>query len=119
MGQRWGYKPEDQELFLIGISHGVGTCSDLKEVDVAVFLEKPPDQDAPPWWQDKRVRLPLACQGAVLREPNRSRVEIDPNIAKELLPFAMRVRRLKYGMTIENALYFAGNDGWSRLYLPS
>lgn len=61
LGVRQKYYLDDQELQLLGISEGKGTCSDKHGINVAVF-----GRSSEPFLNNFRLVVPRHCHGAIL-----------------------------------------------------
>ena len=62
----------DKELHLLGISEGIGTCSDKHGVNIAVFSDNFPFDPN----YHRLPSFPIDCRGAVLiRKPTREETE--------------------------------------------
>ncbi len=60
-----------KEIYLLGISEGIGTCSDLKDINIAVFGQKEPCSPRFP-----RGKTEVDCSWAViLRDPTDEEME--------------------------------------------
>src|SRR3989344_2385352 len=71
----------DDEVFLLGISRGIGTCSDLHGIDIAVFGKSrlDPEHESRQRKYDASI---TSCRGAVLlRDPD----SVDKNMPHLML----------------------------------
>ncbi|MDP3792779.1 MAG: hypothetical protein Q8Q89_03540 [bacterium] len=101
-------------VFLAGLSEGVGTCSDMHGVYVAVFTKDPADQS--------RIRFldpnhKLECGGAVLLRERR-RDEFNPDIHPSLIENCLAVEGLcvLHNVPKFKSIFFKQN-GKSSLYV--
>lgn len=105
------YHLAGKEIFLSGISLGIGTCADLHKVNIAVFeyRQKPKRQLSGP------VNL-INCSGAVLI---RSRQENDPiaSIYPEQVPICLVAESLLIERVADDEMYFR-SGGTRRVFVP-
>ncbi|MDO8558481.1 MAG: hypothetical protein Q7S09_04840 [bacterium] len=95
---------DGEELSLLGVSVGVGTCSDLHDVDIAVFGKKAAfDLRA-----NHPVSLPKECRGAVLLR-SRLEGEVDPECPVGPGQYAFVVEGLRITPRQGRAVHFTRN----------
>lgn len=104
-GQR--YFLENREIFFVGVSLGIGTCSDLRGINIAIFQEI----------DSRSTIIPLVtCAGTVLV---RNRRENEPT--KWLYPAQIPICRITEGIittrTDENRVYFESSQT-TNIYVP-
>lgn len=104
-GQR--YFLESRELFFVGVSPGIGTCSDLHGINIALFQEV----------VNRPTIIPLiTCAGTVLV---RSRRENEPT--KWLYPVQVPICRITEGIRVArtdgNKIYFESSCA-TNIYVP-
>lgn len=104
-GQR--YFLENREIFFVGVSLGIGTCSDLHGINIALFQEI----------DSRSTIIPLVtCAGTVLV---RNRRENEPT--KWLYPAQIPICRITEGIittrTDENRVYFESSRT-TNIYVP-
>ena len=83
-----------QRIYLLGISEGVGTCSDLKDVNIAVFGRKKPSYIRFP----KKTKEIICEWAALLREPSQQELKEEGKDSKSM-PYLqveeMRIYRIE------------------------
>ncbi|MDO8496548.1 MAG: hypothetical protein Q7S43_03805 [bacterium] len=104
-GQR--YFLENKELFFIGVSMGIGTCSDLHGINIALFQEV----------DNQLTTIPLiTCAGAVLVRDRR-----DNEPTKWLYPAQISICRITEGIRTTrmdgHTIYFESSRT-TNIYVP-
>lgn len=101
------YFLEGKELFFIGVSKGVGTCSDLRGIDIAVF-QYTTNQPA--------VTPSRACHGTVLIR-NRREGELTKWLYPEQIKICLVAEGIEIARSEENTTYFESNHK-TEIYVP-
>lgn len=101
------YFLENRELFFVGVSLGIGTCSDLHGINIAIFQEVVNQLTITPL---------MTCDGTVLV---RSRRENEPT--KWLYPAQIPICRITEGIRVVrtdgNKIYFESSRA-TNIYVP-
>jgi len=74
IGEKRKYFLEGKEIFLAGISLGIGTCSDLCGINIAVFSSK---------GENKTISSPVTCSAAALVRDLLPEEERDDGISRK------------------------------------
>ena len=67
LGEGRQYFLHGKEIFLAGVSEGKGTCADVKDVHIAVFVLDEPSPEEVRSYAFLRSRQPQVCNFSVLR----------------------------------------------------
>jgi len=87
----------DEKIFLVGISRGVGTCSDLHNINIAVFSRIKPENNQTPL----RPTLEILCAwSALLRDLTETELQEELNDKKDISH--LTVERIEPILLIEN-----------------